>query len=76
MSRNKLSAGVYEKWMGKEEYKKEAHRKEFVPDYIPAPPYVGEDVKYYPKDDMVFHKEEKEFFGAIEGIQLLSLIHI
>lgn len=56
--------------MGKEEYKKEAHRKEFVPDYIPAPPYVGEDVKYYPKDDMVFHKEEKEFFGAIEGIQL------
>lgn len=56
--------------MGKEEYKKEVHRKEFVPDYIPAPPYVGEDVKYYPKDDMVFHKEEKEFFGAIEGIQL------
>ena len=27
-------------------------------------------MKYYPKDDMVFHKEEKEFFGAIEGIQL------
>ena len=24
MSRNKLSAGVYEKWMGKEEYKKQS----------------------------------------------------
>lgn len=57
--------------MGKEEYKKEEYRKEFVPDYIPTPPYVHEDVKTYPVNDIsVNHKEQKEFSGAIEGLQI------
>ena len=57
--------------MGKEEYKKEEHRKEFVPDYIPIPPYEYKGAPVPPMNDIhVVHKKQEEFWGAIEGMQI------
>lgn len=57
--------------IGKEEYQKEERRKEFVPDYIPTPPYEYKDEKVYPMNDInIDHKKQEEFFGAIEGVQI------
>lgn len=56
--------------MGEEAYQKEERRKEFVPDYIPTPPYEYKDATVPPMNDInIIHKKQEEFFGAIEGLQ-------
>ena len=57
--------------MGKEEYQKEERRKEFVPDYIPTPPYEYTGATVPPMNDIhVAHKKQEDFFGAIEGVEI------